>query len=182
MIKIKEYLKKLYDIIVIPSMSYLPGNLAFFLVLSIFPILTLIGVIASGFSINIDSLINLLDNALPNNVANILTSFIQGKGFDSNIGIFMVIGFYLASNGADAIILASNNLYGFPNSEYIKRRIKSIFIIILIILLFVFMVGFLAFGNNILNFILTLIKSGKISVFLLTKEKDYGRKSIWICH
>ena len=162
MTKIKEYLKKLYDIIIIPSMSYLPGNLAFFLVLSIFPILTLIGVIASGFSINIDALINLLDNALPNNVANILTSFIQGKGFDSNIGIFMIIGFYLASNGADAIILASNNLYGFPNSDYIKRRIKSIFIIILMILLFVFMVGFLAFGNNILNFILTLIKDKTI--------------------
>ena len=36
--KIKEYLKKLYDIIITPSMSYLPGNIAFFLVLSIFPI------------------------------------------------------------------------------------------------------------------------------------------------
>jgi hypothetical protein len=28
--KIKGYLKKLYDIIITPSMSYLPGNLAFF--------------------------------------------------------------------------------------------------------------------------------------------------------
>ena len=52
--KIKNYLKKLYGIITTPSMSYLPGNLAFFLVLSIFPILTLIGVIASQFSINIE--------------------------------------------------------------------------------------------------------------------------------
>mgnify|MGYP003295219685 CR=1 FL=1 len=46
----------------------------------------------------------------------------------------MIIGFFLASNGADAIILASNNLYGFPNSDYLKRRIKAIFIIILIAL------------------------------------------------
>ena len=155
--KIKDYIKKLYDIIVIPSMSYLPGNLAFFLVLSIFPILTLIGVIASSFSINIDSIIGMINTALPSNVADILSSFIQGKGFDTNIGIFMIIGFYLASNGADAIILASNNLYGFPNSDYIKRRIKAIFIIILIILLFIFMLAFLAFGNRIVNFILSYI-------------------------
>ena len=92
--KIKDYLKKLYDIIVIPSMSYLPGNLAFYLVLSIFPILTLIGVIASSFSINIELVVEALDTALPSNVADILTSFIEGKGFDSNIGIFMIIGFY----------------------------------------------------------------------------------------
>ena len=151
MSKIKGYFKNLYDIIVTPSMSYLPGNLAFFLVLSIFPILTLIGVIASSFSINVESIIDMINTALPDNIALMLADFIQGKGFDSNIGIFMIIGFFLASNGADAIILASNNLYGFPNSDYIKRRIKAIFIIILIILLFIFMLGFLAFGNHIID-------------------------------
>ncbi len=161
--RIKGYLKNLYDIIITPSMSYLPGNLAFFLVLSIFPILTLIGVIASSFSINVDALAGVIDVALPTNVANILIDFIQGKGFDKNIGIFMIIGFFLASNGADAIILASNNLYGFPNSDYIKRRIKSIFIIILIILLFIFMLGFLAFGNHIVELLLQLIKDNKLA-------------------
>lgn len=155
--KIKRYIKNLFEIISIPSMSYLPGNLAFYLMLSIFPILTLLGVVASSFSIDINSVSNVLDMALPTDVADILNSFIIGKGFDTNIGIFMIIGFYLASNGADAIILASNNLYGFPNRDYVKRRIKAIFIIILIILLFIFMLGFLAFGNHILSFILNLI-------------------------
>lgn len=155
--KIKNYFKKLYEIIMTPSMSYLPGNLAFFLVLSIFPILTLIGVIASKFSIDINALINLIDVSLPSKVSEVLTTFIQGKGFDSNIGIFMILGFFLASNGAAAIILASNNLYGFPNSDYIKRRIKAMFIIVLIILLFIFMLGFLAFGNRIVDLLLSYI-------------------------
>ena len=163
MSKIKGYFKNLYDIIVTPSMSYLPGNLAFFLVLSIFPILTLIGVIASSFSINVESIIDMINTALPDNIALMLADFIQGKGFDSNIGIFMIIGFFLASNGADAIILASNNLYGFPNSDYIKRRIKAIFIIILIILLFIFMLGFLAFGNHIIDLLLQLIKDDNLA-------------------
>ena len=160
--KIKGYIKNLYDIIITPSMSYLPGNLAFFLVLSLFPILTLIGVIASKFSMNIEAIVEMITTALPSNVSNIIGDFMQGKGFDSNIGIFMIIGFFLASNGADAVILASNNLYGFPNSDYVKRRVKAIFIIILIILLFIFMLGFLAFGNHIINLLLQLIKDKNI--------------------
>ncbi len=152
--RFKRYLKKLFEIIVSPNMAYLPGNLAFFLLLSIFPILTLIGAIASKFSINIDTIIDALNVALPSGVAKTLESVIAGKGFDSNIVIFMIIGFFLASNGAHAIILASNNLYGFPNSDYIKRRIKAIFITILIVLLLIFMLVFVAFGNHLLSFIL----------------------------
>jgi len=163
MSRIKRYSKKLYEIITIPSMSYLPGNLAFFLVLSIFPILTLIGVIASKFSINIDSLTNVINTSLPSNVSEVLVSFVEGKGFDMNIGIFMIVGFFLASNGAHALILVSNNLYGFPNSDYLKRRIKALFIIILIVLLFIFMLGFLAFGNHILTLLLKYIPDKGLS-------------------
>ena len=156
--KIKFYFKRLYEIIMTPSMSYLPGNIAFFLVLSIFPILTLIGVIASKFSLDLSMIIDLEEIVLPSNLSELLASFIQGKGFDTNIGIFMIIGFFLASNGAAAIILASNNLYGFPNSDYLKRRIKSIFIIVLIIFLFIFMMIFLAFGNKLIALLLNYIK------------------------
>ena len=148
--KIKSNFRSFWNILSTPSMAYLPGNLAFFLVLSIFPILTLIGVIASRFSINIESLIEIVNNALPSNVAEVLSSFIQGKGFDTNILIFMVIGFFLASNGANAIILVCNNLYGFPNSDYVTRRVKAIILIIIIILLFIFLMGFLAFGSHLL--------------------------------
>jgi len=164
--KIKHYFKRLYEIIMTPSMSYLPGNLAFFLVLSIFPILTLIGVIASKFSLDITSIIDLNELTLPKELSEIILTFIQGKGFDMNIGLFMIIGFFLASNGADAIILASNNLYGFPNSNYLTRRIKAMFIIILIILLFIFMIGFLTFGNHILSLILSYIKDQNLVVLL----------------
>lgn len=166
MSRIKNDIKKLYEIISTPSMAYLPGNLAFFLVLSIFPILTLIGVIASKFSINVSSLVNIINTTLPSNVSEVLSGFIEGKGFDTNIGIFMIIGFFLASNGAKAIILASNNLYGFPNSDYISRRIKAIILIIIIILLFIFMLGFVAFGNHILNLLLKRVSDNNLSTLL----------------
>lgn len=168
MIKIKKYFKKLYEIIITPSMFYLPGNIAFFLVLSIFPMLTLIGVIASSLGLNINSLVNIIDTTLPQEIAGVLDSFIQGKGFDSNIGIFMIIGFFLASNGSDAIILASNNLYGFPNSSYLKRRVKAIFMIILLLLLMMFMLGFVAFGNVLLNYLLSHVADQKLANVVYT--------------
>ncbi len=159
----KKYFKKLFTIIGTPSIGFLPGNIAFFLVLSLFPILTLVGVIASNIGIDSEGLISLIDSSLPSNVSVILDSYITGKGFDTNIGIFMLIGFILASNGAHAIILASNNLYGFPNSYYLKRRIKSVFIIILLLVMFIFMLGFLGFGNYIINYITNEIKDPGIS-------------------
>ena len=54
----KRYIKKLIRIITKPEMKILPGNIAFFLVLSIFPIITLCGFLASFFSISISSVVN----------------------------------------------------------------------------------------------------------------------------
>lgn len=149
--EVKSKLKGLIKIIFSQDMAFLPGNLAFFLILSIFPLLTLVGIIASEFSLNIDSVINLINSELPKDVASVIVSFIHGKGFDANIGIVMIVGFVLASNGTHAIILASNNLYGFKGDDAITRRIKSIFLIIILLLLFIFMIGFITFGSRIIS-------------------------------
>ena len=106
--RIKAILKRLYLVIEKPQMRILPGNLAFFLVLSIIPIITLIGFIASYFSLSIDSLVSFLRSALPNEINEILLPFIQGKGIDGNIIFYMITGFIVASNGAHSIILTSN--------------------------------------------------------------------------
>ena len=159
----KKYFKNLFSIIETPSVQFLPGKIPFFLVLSLFPILAVIGVIASSVGVNNDTLLNIIDTSLPSNISVVLDAYITGKGFDTNIGIFMLIGFILASNGAHTIILASNNLYGFPNSSYLKRRIKSIFIILLLLIMLIFMIGFIAFGNYIVNYIVTELEDPQMS-------------------
>ncbi len=160
MIRIKNILKRLFKIIRDPSMLFLPGNLAFFLVLSIFPILTLVGVISSIFSVSIN--VSFIENILPQDVLDILLPYTYGKGFDSNVGLFMLLGFFIASNGADALVLASNTLYGIPNSGYLKRRIKDLLLIFLIILLVVFLFAFLGFGNQILKYIMGYIDNENV--------------------
>lgn len=164
MARIKRILKRLFTIIRDPAMLFLPGNLAFFLVLSIFPILTLVGLIASFFSISID--LSAITKLLPNDVVDILIPYTAGRGFDSNVGIFMIIGFIIASNGADALVLASNTLYGIPNSNYLKRRIKDLFLILLIIFLVIFLFAFLAFGNQIVISLMKYIENDSVKVLI----------------
>lgn len=161
--RLKKVLKKLKKVIRQPVLRVLPGQIAFFLVLSIFPLLTLVGVIASIFSISVDTIVDMIATALPLEVTEVLAEFIQGKGFDMNIGIFMIIGFYLASNGTHSIILAANMLYKVESEDFIKRRIRSIFLIILLLLLFVFLIAFLTFGNTIVKFILNLVSSEQLA-------------------
>ena len=156
--KIKNKIKEYLTVLMQPAVGILPGQLAFFLVLSIFPLLTLIGIIASYFSISVDSLIDLMYKAFPTSVADLFTQFVEGKGFDTNVGLFMIIGYILASNGTHSITLASNILYGFPNDDYLKRRIKALIMIIILIILFMFMLVFLAFGNHILSLLLQLVE------------------------
>ncbi len=161
--QIKSFLKSLYQVIMKPELRILPGNLAFFLVLSIIPIITLIGFIASYFSISIDSLVTFLSTTLPKEISSVLLPFIQGKGIDGNIVFYMITGFIVASNGAHSIILTSNILYDIPHSEFLKRRIKALFLTILLVSLFFFVVVFLAFGNVILKFIMDLEAFNSIS-------------------
>ena len=121
--RLKDSLKKLWDIVTNPMVRVLPGQIAFFLVLSVFPILILVGLIASFFSISMTTIVEAITEAFPKDVVNLMVPLLEGKGFDTNVGISMLTGFIIASNGAHSIILASNALYGFPHSDLIKSEI-----------------------------------------------------------
>lgn len=170
----KKYLKKLLKIIKKPEMKVLPGNIAFFLVLSIFPIISLCGVVANIFNVSLNSVVNFLSDVLPSGVSSLLVPYISGNGIDFHIGFSIVTGYIVASNGAHSIIVSSNTLYGFPHSNYLNRRIKALFITILLVVLFVFTLFVLAFGNSILKFVLAFDIFGGFSdsiyyLFLLLK-------------
>ena len=164
--RIKSILKSLIEIIKKPEMVFLPANLAFFIVLSIFPILTLIGMLASHLSLSLDSFVSALHRLLPNSLASLLVPYMVSKSFDSNIIFSTVLAFILASNGTHALILASNSLYKIENSNYIKRRVKALFLIILLLILFVFLFSFLTYGNQIFWFILETVRYKPINNIL----------------
>ncbi|MEG2322387.1 MAG: YihY/virulence factor BrkB family protein [Bacilli bacterium] len=152
--KIKSFIKELWHVLRLPEMLILPGNLAFFIILSIIPIITLIGVIASFLSLSTGSFIEFISGSLPKAVVDILVPFIDGSILNPTSFIFIVVGFYAASNGADSLITASNTLYKCQNKNYIFRRIKALFMTFWMLILFIFILVFLAFGSLILKSLL----------------------------
>ena len=153
--RIKRFLIELWNLLRLPEMLILPGNLAFFLLLSLFPIITLFGIIASSLSLSVEGIVNSLNGVLPSGIVDIFIPFINGNGLNTSNVIFIFVGLYLASNGPDSIITASNFLYQSENKNYLYRRIKALFMTFWLILLFIIILVFLAFGSFILKKILT---------------------------
>lgn len=164
--RIKSFIKKIYKMIIRPEMKILPGQLAFFLVLSIIPIIVLIGFICSTIHISLNSVVNVINDYFPQGVGEILIPFINGEGLNLTIGLSMLVGFALASNGPHSIIITSNTLYGIKHSSYLNRRIKSLLLTILLLSLFIFTMIVLAFGNDIVNFVLSLKIFSSVNKFI----------------
>ena len=171
---IKSYLKRIFNLITRPEMKILPGQLAFFLVLAIFPLLTLLGYVGSQMIFLFEPLIDTVGKIVPENVMQIILPFIQSSHITGNVLFFMIVGFILVSNGTYSIIVTSNELYSIKNDDYIKDRVKAFFMIILLMFLFIFIFVVLAYGNLILEKIMEIkafssIKPHVYLVFVLLK-------------
>ncbi len=142
-------LKRFIELLKKPEMSILPAHLAFFLILSLFPLFSMIGVVISILPITTDEIIYAL-NSLPVDIANILLPFLTESASTFNI-IFIIFGLYVSSNASSALIVASNSVYKIENKSYIHRKVKSIFMTFWLILLLLFTLIILAFGTFIIE-------------------------------
>ena len=70
--KMKIFLRKVISIIKLPEMRILPGHLAFFLVISIIPLIALVGAIGSEFGLPATSIKEILESVVPSDVINYL--------------------------------------------------------------------------------------------------------------
>ena len=137
-------------------MKILPGQLAFFLVLAIFPLLTLYGYIGSQILFFVTPFADIIEKLIPNSVLQVMLLFIEDSHITGNVIFFMIVGFILVSNGTYSIIITSNELYNIKSNDYIKNRVKALFMIILLMFLFVFIFVVLAYGNIIIDKLMEL--------------------------
>ena len=148
--RIKNFIVTLLKIGNRPEMKILPGNLAFYMVTSIVPIILLLLFVASKFSLSLSGLLKLFEGTVPDSVIKILDPF-----FHSNLGISggisMIFGFIMVADGANSIILGTNLMYKIDDKNIIKRRIKSFFLAIIIIFIVLIMVIIMGIGNIILK-------------------------------
>ena len=147
----KYYAKKAFSLFNRMEMRVLPGNVAFFFVLALFPIITIVVAISSYFSLSLDNVIHFIQDLSPKEAGNILIEAISGKGFDTSVGAFSIIALFAASNGTYAIINAANTLYQVEKSDTLKNRIKSVLLLFILLLLIVFLLLVPMFGEKILS-------------------------------
>ena len=149
--RVKDFKKRLIETINKPEMRILPGQLAFFLLLSIIPLLAVVAAVASRFSLSIENLLDSFSNALPKEVIDFILEIINKGNFNTNIVIFCIVGFILASNGPHSMIIGSNLLYGIKDKDFLTRRIKAFLLTVILTILFIFVLVVPVFGNQIVK-------------------------------
>lgn len=149
------FLKKAIELIKKPEMRILPGHLAFFFVMSLIPIVALIGALASRLSISLDIIKEALGVSIPIGVEDFVHSIVSGKGLSFNIGIFFLSAFILASNGTHAIIIASNEIYKIKPKDVLRRRTKAILMTVILVEILFFLLIVPVFGDTIFNILKT---------------------------
>lgn len=145
----RDIFRKLINLISKPEMRILPGQLAFFLVMSIVPMIALVGTIAIKLNIPTSVISLTINETVPSKFANILTSMITGQGLNFNITIFFISAFFLASNGTHSMIVTANEIYKIKQNSYLSTRIKAIFMIFLLELVIAFLILVPIYGDTI---------------------------------
>ena len=151
--RIKKFISHIWSVIRLPEMTILPGQLAFFFVLSVVPTLTIISYGAALLNLSSDFISNFLSQAFSPAIAGVIMPTTGGLNLGLKFFIFLCIALFIASNGADSIIVTSNTIYDIPNGNYFKRRVKAIIMTFFIVLLFLFIIVVPVFGNKIVELI-----------------------------
>lgn len=164
--KMKIFLRRVISIIKLPEMRILPGQLAFFLVISIIPLIALVGAIGSEFGLPATSIKEILESVVPSDVINYLIPANANKGgnlLNFNMIIFFFAAFLLASNGTYSIINTSNEIYKVREHSELKRRGKAVLMTLILVVLFLFLILVPAFGDVIIKIITTSIHNDSLT-------------------
>lgn len=147
----KNFFERFWEAFWRPEMLVLPGQIAFFLFLSVVPTLTLIGYACSYLNLSNDLLQTTLTNVLGQSTADLLVPILTSTEITPAFFISLGVGYFIASNGMSSIIVASNTIYGIKDSGFFKRRLKAIIMELVIVLLFLFILLVPLFGTHIIS-------------------------------
>ena len=88
--KARGLFSKFLELMKKPELRILPGQLAFFLVLSLIPLIALIGTIASALSIPVGTIRGAIAGTVPEEVADIIVNVMSAKGLSFNVIVFFI--------------------------------------------------------------------------------------------
>ncbi len=149
----KNFFQRFWEAFWRPEMLILPGQIAFFIFLSMVPTITLIGYACSYLKLSNDIVQSLISNVLGGDVANLVTPILTATKITPTFFITLGVGYFIASNGMASIIVASNTIYNIQDSGFFKRRLKAIIMELVIVILFLFILVFPLLGQSLISLI-----------------------------
>ncbi len=154
--KFKRFLKNLGEILKRPEMEVLPGQLAYFFIMSLVPAITIVSYAASFLSLSLDDMAAYFNWNINSGVMSMLTPVLETNEFHMGLIVLFIICIYFVSNGTNSIIVAANSIYGIKSDSILRRRLKSVIMVFIIVFLFLFIFLVPIFGNFILSLIETI--------------------------
>ena len=149
--RVKRFFKNFWFALSRPEMLILPGHLAFFFLLSVVPILTLISYLAASLHLSMDFIMEFFIKSFGEQISSILMPIVNVDNISLGFFITLIVGYLTASNGAASIITTSNMIYGIPDKGFVYRKIKSIIMTLFIVILFIFVLAVPLFGEKIVE-------------------------------
>ena len=179
--KIKIFLKTLYEIVNRPEMEVLPGHLAFYFMMMLIPLLTLLGSILTNFELVSTSISQVIYGHLPSSIADIVISVSRQDVSSLSLWIILIPTLILASNGTYSMIITSNSVYkvrpkGNVILAYIKDRTKAFIMLVVLIFIFLFLILVPTLGNVIFKIIGNIVTNENIvnnTYYILFKILKY---------
>lgn len=148
--KATDYIKKVLALLKRKETTILPANLAYYFLLSIIPILALTLYVIESFHGSSDLLLQAVELIFSDDAIDIINKTFIGSSY-GNMLFILVFSVVIASNGAEAIIIASNSVFNIETKSILKRKLKSIIITFLLILLFAFVLFVPLLGKTIIS-------------------------------
>ena len=149
----KKYFKKVLKILSLNELRILPSYLSYNFVLAIIPTFTIILLIASFFSISIESIIDLIKDTIPSYIGDVIISIVSSKNYTLPVGVLTLFTLYVSSRGMYAVVEASNSLYRVPKRSIPKDRLKSILILLLLVISLLILILIPVLGSKLLDFL-----------------------------
>jgi len=177
--RVKTLYERIKKNIALPEMKILPGQLAFFFVLTLVPIVALILSIASNLNISTRFINSIIDSQFPDSIIELIKYISSSEGAHINTIIFFISALVLASNGPYSMIIASNQIYKIKNKGFIYDRIKSIFMLMILIFLVIFIIAVPVLGNYIIKGISILLNNNSIGDYIYTIYKIINLPLSW---
>ena len=162
--RFKKFLNNFFTVLKRPEMLVLPGQLAFFFILSVVPMLTLISYGVASFNLSLEVVESFLTKSFGAEITNLLIPEVSNVSISFGFVFTILVGFFFASNGASSIIITSNTIYGIKDKGFLARKIKAMIMTVFIVLLFLFILLVPLFGESIVRIADTINSASKDSV------------------